>query len=657
MILSIMRRAKRIAYNFLTTPWREIVLASSSRARVATVAAVTLLASPLMPARAPEIAGFSQLARTTAVGDGVRAAPGQQAPPASEPIPTLQQKIKGKTRVDSILEDVQAGKDGWLTELYDEEIKVQLGVLKELLGHAPIDQERLLSLVAPEFRGTPLRPEERDILRRQSPTVARYRVEETYAVTADNLGRELEHWYGELEEVISKELKTTGIFVQNPDPPQVKMQLRYNLTGRAVNGERLQLSGYWMTHWRKDIDRGWLWSGVELQEGWENRAARPLFTDISTCALPSGPANEQLLRGVDWWTASLDGAIQMHIHGHNGVAVGDVDGDGREDFYVCQGSGLPNRLFRNNGDGSYTEIARGAGVDMLDRSSSSLFIDYDNDGDQDLLVAGPGLTLFQNDGSGHFTLQDAAKIGLASPKERGSDFFSTCAADYNKDGWLDIYVTSYFQVVGPADETIPIPYHDATNGAPNYLFRSNGDGTFSNVTEEVGLNANNNRFSFACAWADYDKNGYPDLYVANDFGRNNLYRNNGDGSFADVTSEAGVEDIAAGMSVAWEDYDNDGWLDLYVGNMYSTAGIRTTTQPRFQPSAAASVRNLYRRHARGNSLFRNRGDGTFEDVSERAGVTMGRWAWSSNFLDFDLDGQEDLYVVNGFITNEDSHDL
>ena len=118
-----------------------------------------------------------------------------------------------------------------------------------------------------------------------------------------------------------------------------------------------------------------------------------------------------------------------------------------------------------------------------------------------------------------------------------------------------------------------------------------------------------------------------------------------------------MEDIGAGMSVAWEDYDNDGWLDLYVGNMWSSAGQRTTMQAQFQPSANPRVRASFRRHAKGNTLFHNRGDGTFEDVSDQAGVSMGRWAWSSNFFDLDLDGLEDIYVANGYITNESTRDL
>ena len=144
--------------------------------------------------------------------------------------------------------------------------------------------------------------------------------------------------------------------------------------------------------------------------------------------------------------------------------------------------------------------------------------------------------------------------------------------------------------------------------------------------------------------------------MANDFGRNNLYRND-DGKFEDVAAEAGVEDISAGMSVTWGDYDNDGQMDLYVSNMFSSAGNRIAYQRNFNTQATGQIRSELQRHARGNSLFRNTGEGTFEDVSIDTGVTMGRWAWSSNFVDLNNDGWEDIVVANGFLTNDDTQDL
>ena len=146
------------------------------------------------------------------------------------------------------------------------------------------------------------------------------------------------------------------------------------------------------------------------------------------------------------------------------------------------------------------------------------------------------------------------------------------AADYDRDGKLDVYLCSYLFFQNEAQYRYPVPYHDAQNGPPNYLFRNRldleGNGGFDDVTLESGINQNNNRFSFAAAWCDYDGDGWPDLYVANDFGRKNLYKNDR-GKFRDVAAEAGVEDIGPGMSAAWLDYDGDGRPDIYV----ATCGV------------------------------------------------------------------------------------
>src|SRR5262249_26862133 len=161
--------------------------------------------------------------------------------------------------------------------------------------------------------------------------------------------------------------------------------------------------------------------------------------------------------------------------------------------------------------------------------------------------------------------------------------------------------------------------------------------------EVAGLNVDNDRYSFACAWGDSQGNGAPDLYVANDFGRSNLYRNNGDGTFTSIATEAGVEDPGAGMSASWLDIDNDGKQDIYVSNMWSAAGIRVSDQTNFREKDSEQIRGLYRQHARGNSLYRNLGGGKFQNVSAAAGVQVGRWAWSSDAWDFDHDGFADLY--------------
>ena len=202
----------------------------------------------------------------------------------------------------------------------------------------------------------------------------------------------------------------------------------------------------------------------------------------------------------------------------------------------------------------------------------------------------------------------------------------------------------------------PIPYHDATNGPPNILLRNDGNWDFHDATDEAGIGAHNCRWSYAAAWEDFDNDGDPDLYVANDFGPNYLYRNE-QGRFAEVASSLGASDASTGMSVDWADVNHDGWMDLYVANMYSAAGMRVTAQAEFRPHESSDLRERHRKLASGNTLLVNRGNGTFDDQSVAAGVTMGRWAWSSNFVDLNNDSWEDILVANGYYSGPKKDDL
>jgi len=375
----------------------------------------------------------------------------------------------------------------------------------------------------------------------------------------------------------------------------------------------------------------------------------PMFAEVTRGVLSPDSGHTRLISwGCDTWVTRTDHVGDPHWFGHNGMALGDVNGDGLEDLYVATGTGTPNLLFIRRPDGTLEERADEAGVAWLDDTKGVLLLDFDGDGDKDLMTAiGPALVLCANDGSGKFTPARSLQA------ETSSAFYSLAAADYDLDGDLDVYALRYVQ--SAYGQSIPRPFQDARNGPRNHLLRNDGEGGFTDVTDQVGLGQNNDRFSLAAGWADVDEDGDPDLYVANDFGRNNLYRNDG-GTFEDVAAELGVEDQAAGMGVSWADVDRDGDLDLHVSNMFSSAGLRVAYQPEFRADSDEAVRAGAQRLAQGNSLFLN-DPSAFRETGGQAGIRMGRWSWGGRFADLDGDGHEDLIVPNGFMTNEREDDL
>jgi hypothetical protein len=426
----------------------------------------------------------------------------------------------------------------------------------------------------------------------------------------------------------------------------------YVLPDNVVRFEISAGNTYRIGVWKQQWTGGQITAFSPLEET-VTTAPAPLFREITPHAFQSSESFERQLRhGVPYWRARLDAASGIDVHGHNGIAVGDIDDDGRDEIYICQPGGLSNRLYRNRGDGTLEEITERAGVGVLDPTSSALFADFRNSGLQDLVVLRPdGPLFFVNQGGGRFTHQPGAFRFRTEPQ---GSFTGMAAADYDRDGRVDLYLCTYSFFRDGNQYRYPSPYYDAQNGPANFLFRnqlaSDGSGMFLDVTDSVGLNQNNNRFSFAPAWCDYNNDGWPDLFVANDFGRKNLYRNDR-GRFVDVAAEAGVEDIGDGMSAAWFDYDGDGRPDLYVSNMWSDAGQRIVSEKQLQPAAQ------WKRHAKGNSLYRNKGDGTFEETGAAEGVEMGRWAWSSDGIDFDNDGVPEIFIATGMLTNSAETDL
>ena len=429
-------------------------------------------------------------------------------------------------------------------------------------------------------------------------------------------------------------------------------RVRYEIASRA--GGRLEYRvGHWRIGWRGRQAE----SFAPLDEA-RTFSPRKLFEDATAGLFGAADSfREQLLRGVPYWRSRLDSACGIDVYGQNGIAVGDIDNDGFDEIYVCQPGGLPNRLYRRGPDGALRDITAEAGVGLLDNCSSALFADFRNAGLQDLVVVAGRPLYFLNRGGGRFELR-ADAFRFARPP-RGT-FTGMAAADYDGDGRLDLYLCAYIYFQSEDQYNYPAPYHDSTGGPPNFLFRNrlaaDGSGSFEDVTARVGLDRNNDRYSFAAAWCDYDGDARPELYVANDFGRNNLYKFDGE-RFRDIAAESGVQDLGPGMSASWLDYDGDGRPDLYVTNMWTAAGRRLVADPAFALVAGNGLREEFRRHVKGNSLYRNRGDGTFEETGAQEQVEMGRWSWAGEGLDFDCDGVPELYVAAGMLTNGAAEDL
>ena len=471
------------------------------------------------------------------------------------------------------------------------------------------------------------------------------------------------------------EFKITRVLPQAEDRFLTHQYFSVNWrTGEAV----VEQHSTWIAEWqRRGGDLAPLIHRVQVGEFELARttlvAGRPLFADCTEAVLGKNDCyRDQLLFGLNHWLERIPYRVAMNFSGTPGIALGDVNGDGLDDLYLCQEPGLPNRLFLQNPDGSLEDVSEDWQVNWLEDSRGTLLGDFDNDGDQDLAVSVYGsVVLASNEENAGFRIQAVLPVSASTT--------SMSAADFDRDGLLDLYICSYAPDssltesarVGIDGMTDRLVYHDSNSGAENALFHNRsvaGRWEFANVTNEAGLGVNNHRWSLASAWEDFDNDGDQDLYVANDFGRNNLYRNDTEGpalKLVDVAAVTGTEDSASGMSAAWGDYDRDGWMDLYVSNMFSSAGSRITVQPKFKPELPDTVRRRFSRFARGNSLFKNGGrtvadnGPVFTDVSESARVTMGRWAWGSNFADFNNDGWEDLVVANGNVTglDETSGDL
>jgi hypothetical protein len=335
-----------------------------------------------------------------------------------------------------------------------------------------------------------------------------------------------------------------------------------------------------------------------------------------------------------------------------GVALLDYDSDGRLDIFFTNGAKLDdpmpaakqpdksdrrywNRLYRQAPDGTFADVTERAGLTGMPQNRYAMGVaagDYDNDGHVDLYVTGyGGNTLYRNRGDGTFADVSGTAGVAASGWSASAGFF-----DYDNDGKLDLFVTRYldwmFQKNRACGENKPglraYCHPDNFNGVANMLYRNNGDGTFADVSAKAGI-ADANGKGLGVAFADYDRDGFVDVYVANDSVQSFLYHNNGNGTFTEVGLLAGVGfneegKTFAGMGVDFADYDNDGHPDIIVTDL---------SNERYM-------------------LFRHNGDGSFRDVTNLSGVggaTLAYSGWGTRFFDYDHDGWKDIFVAQGHV--------
>ncbi len=470
--------------------------------------------------------------------------------------------------------------DGWPSEAFAEDAKVMLlQLLERLDSHQSADAGKLTAIVSDQFQCTELFPQstkpvfEDDLLKiiraEATDPVWRYRGQQGLVEALGRLALPF-------VDATNVQSHAKVVRVLRREDGSWKTQALIESTGEIGSGSCEQHSR-WSCEWANTAAGGLQLKSIVATDFQQAISNKNWFVDCTAAALANAKeAAGQLSFGLNHWLRRIERARGIHVFARCGLAVGDVNGDGSDDLYVCQPGGLPNRLLLQNSDGTVADVSHASGCDWLDHTSSALLIDLDNDSDQDLVLATvSGLVIMANDGDCQFKVRNRLPI-------TDSDVQSLAAADYDNDGDLDLFLCVDF--AKPFTQEAGFLYHDANDGGRNVLFRNDTTGDqweFVDVTDKVGLSVNNQRHSLAASWEDYDNDGDQDLYVANDYGQNCLYRND-DGHFVEIASEAGVVDLGSGMSSSWGDYNRDGSIDLYVGNMFSSAGNRITRQAAIQ---------------------------------------------------------------------------
>ena len=513
------------------------------------------------------------------------------------------------------------------------------------------------------------------------------------ATTKHEMAGEVEHYLKTMNTVTEAKLKLDSVEQINSDRDAViRSFLWLRGTRNTSDGKTKEAfeSQVFFRMWLRVEGNAWKIWRQELIRGTTVTGDRSGFTDLwgRSNFYATEPDGAHSSAGIDFssqfnpnfftpqWAPKT---FEIIKYGPAGVSAVDYDNDGWYDIFFADGA--HPRLYRNRGDGSFEDVTREVGLpDNMSGVNVGIFADFDNDGYKDVYFGcfTDRSRIFKNvpidpqNPARRKFVEVTDSSGIV--KQGDGDFVVVAAvADYDNDGYLDIYTGRYLD----PRKHLPTTLFYTRNGEGNRLYHNDGNFHFTDVTKEAGINETG--LTLGVAWGDYNNDGNIDLYVANDFGRDALLRNNGNGTFTDVSKEANAFDPGYGMSATWGDINNDGNLDLYVSdvhssqrwygqaatlNKYLVTSVRQGTifedfpvYKEIYDHVGADWSKYGDRTVKGNSLYLNDGKGRFTDVSEAANANPFGWFWGSTIFDFDNDGRQDIYASDGWITSKSTQDL
>ena len=442
---------------------------------------------------------------------------------------------------------------------------------------------------------------------------------------------------------------------------QLETRLVAEIYGQTEDGVGQQATAIWVTRWqvesqRKELTLVSIKILAQEQITLQVPAGR-LFHDCTESILsPTNLLKQQLSYGLDQWAARVSG---LDVVGDQGISVGDIDGDGLDDLYVCQAHGLPNLLLIQNPDGTVSDSGEKAGVDLLDHSRGVLTADLDNDGDQDLAITtDKSLVLLSQKRDGKFQLEHEMAVG--------QNGHSISASDYDQDGDLDLYICKHRSTKTIPDLiALPDSHFDAMTGGRNMLLRNDEGWNFADVTSQVGFTPEeNHRYSRSAVWTDYDLDGDQDLYVANEWASDQLFRND-DGWFSEISTALGMNVPAQHRSVSTGEFNLDGKPDLFVATDSPLAARQRLSGGDLDVEIGSAEDAAREAVLAEDQIWFSKtverggeeSQPSFDPFFLRAPIFSAESAFGSVAADINNDGLDDVIVTNGYLSRYSSDDI